>query len=338
LQAQVTRLQAEAEDRPFTYSGVDPNLALQAATYGQRKAEYDFKLENYQQKLDSLAAVVTRSRTDITGYRDRLAYAKTLEQMRKELEKLNVGSKLNTLSAMDTRAEMQRNLDSAEQVAAGAVRDFSAMIAERNGYVQSWHADVAEKLSETIDKLSDARESLNKAQLRRQLVELRADQDATVLSVSKVSVGSVLNSGQQIMSLVPTDAPLEVEANIAANEDGYVHVGDPVAIKFDTFPYMQYGMAHGVVRTISADSFTSQDEQRNPTGSVPTPTSGLAAAGMWYRARITLDRIELHNTPAGFHLIPGMPTSDDILVGKRTVLRYLLGRVAPLVTEGMREP
>jgi HlyD family secretion protein len=33
-----------------------------------------------------------------------------------------------------------------------------------------------------------------------------------------------------------------------------------------------------------------------------------------------------------------MPVTTDILVGKRTVLRYLLGRVIPLTTEAMREP
>lgn len=339
LQAQVARLQAEVDNRPFTYSGLDPNLSLQAAIFAQRQAEFTFKLENYQQKADSLAATVSRSRSDTVSYRERLGYARTLEQMRKELEKLNVGSKLNTLQAMDTKSEMQRNLDASEQATAGALRDLAALIAERNGYVQSWHADVSEKLSDATGKLSDARESLNKAQLRRQLVELRADQDATVLSVSKISVGSVLTAGQQVITLVPTNAPLEVEANIPANEDGFVHVGDPVAIKFDTFPYAQYGMAHGVVRTLSADSFTLQDEQRNPTGSAPPATTGPnGQGGMWYRSRITLDRIELRHTPPGFHLIPGMPVTADILIGKRTVLRYLMGRAVPLATEGMREP
>ena len=189
--------------------------------------------------------------------------------MRRDLERLQVGSKLNTLAATDNRAEMERNLRSAEEMARPGQRDLAAMVAERDGYVQSWHADVSEKLSEATGKLSDARESLNKAQLRRQLVELRADRDATVLTVAKVSVGSVLQSGQQFITLVPADAPLEVEANIAGRDDGFVHVGDPVAIKFDTFPFIQYGLAYGTVRTISADSFTAQDEQRNPTGAVP---------------------------------------------------------------------
>jgi HlyD family secretion protein len=335
LQAQVSRMQAEVENRPFSYSGLDPNMALQAAIYGQRQAEFNFKLENYQQKADSLSATIARSRADVATYSDRLAYAKSLESMRIELEHLNVGSKLNTLSAMDTRAEMAGNLANAQQQAVGGQRDLAALIAERNGYIQNWHSEIADKLTDALGKLSDARESLNKAQLRRQLVELRAERDGTVMAVGKVSVGSVLTAGQQLITLVPTDAPLEVEVNIAGTDDGYVHVGDSVDIKFDTFPYTQYGLAHGIVRIVSPDSFSPMDEQRNPTGSVPVSTQ---SAGVFYRSRITLDQIQLHGTPAGFHLVPGMPVNADIRVGKQTVLRYMLGKTIPLATEGMREP
>jgi hemolysin D len=339
--AQVARMQAEVEDRPFVYSGSDPHLALEAAIFAQRQSEYNYKLEGYRQKADSLSAQVQKARSDVVGYNDRLEVAKNLEKMRNELDRLGVGSKLNTLQAQDTRAEMQRNLDSVIQVGNGAQRDLAALIDERNGYIQSWHADIAEKLAEATSKLSDARESFNKAQLKRQLVELRADQDATVLTVARgVSPGAVLTAGQQFLSLVPANAPLEIEANIPGSEDGYVHIGDTVAIKFDTFPYTQYGMAKGVVRIISPDSFNAQDEQRNPSGSVPVPTPSAATGGsaIWYRARITLDEINLHNTPEGFHLIPGMPVAADILVGKRTVMAYFLGRAMPMVREGMREP
>lgn len=335
LQAQVSRMQAEMENRPFSYSGLDPNMSLQAAIYGQRQAEYNFKLENYSQKIDSLEATLARSRSDIATYGDRLAYAKTLENMRKQLEQLNVGSKINTLSAMDTRAEMAGNLANAVQQSLGAQRDLAAMVAERNGYIQSWHAEIADKLTDTLGKLSDARESLNKAQLRRQLVELRAETDGTVMSVGKVSVGSVLQAGQQLISIVPTDAPLEVEANILGRDDGHVHVGDAVDIKFETFPYTQYGMAHGVVRIVSPDSFNAQEEQRNPTGAVPLPSQ---SADVFYRSRISLDQIQLHDTPPNFHLLPGMPVTADIRVGKQTVLRYMMGKLIPLATEGMREP
>jgi hemolysin D len=335
LQAQVSRMQAEADGRPFAYSGLDPNLSLQAAIYGQRQAEYNFKLENYTQKINGIIAGIAKSNSDAAGFRSRLAVATSVEQMRRDLERLQVGSKLNTLAAMDNRAEMDRNLNNAQETSASMQRDLAALMAERDGYVQSWHADISEKLSDATSKLSDARESLNKAQLRRQLVELRADRDATVLTVARVSVGSVLQSGQQFITLVPADAPLEVEANISGRDDGFVHVGDPVAVKFDTFPFMQYGLAYGAVRTISADSFNGQDEQRNPTGAMPVPTN---SSEPYYRARVAIDRVALHSTPPDFRLMPGMPVTADIKVGKRTVLQYLLGRALPVASEGMREP
>jgi hemolysin D len=338
LQAQVSRMQAEIENRPFTYTGLDPNMAFQASIYGQRQAEFNYKLENYQQKADSLSATIARANADITNFGDRLSYAKTLEQMRKDLERLNVGSKINTLSAMDTRAQMQDSLDNARQQQLGAQRDLAALIAERNGFIQNWHNDIGEKLTDALSKLSDARESLNKAQLHRQLVELRAEQDGTVMTVAKVSVGSVLNPGQEFITLVPTNAPLEIEANIAGSDDGHVSLGDPVDIKFDTFQYSRYGLAHGIVRIVSPDSFSAQNEQRNPTGAVPMPQQAQGAQGVWYRSRITLDQIDLHNTPANFHLSPGMPVTADIRVGKQTLLRYMLGRMIPLAREGMREP
>jgi HlyD family secretion protein len=336
LQAEVTRLQAEADEKPFSYSGLDPSLALQAAIYAQRQAERSFKLENYRQKIDGLKAIAARAAGDQAAYRDRLVVAQDVETMRKSLEKLQVGSRLNSLAATDNRLEIARGLATAIETGESAKRDLGAMIAERDGYVQNWRAQASQTLSEEIRKLSDARESLNKAQLRHKLVELRADRDATVLTLAKVSVGSVLQSGEQLITLVPGDAPLEIEANIAGSDDGFVHVGDPVAIKFDTFPFSQYGMATGTVRVVSADSFTAADQQysRSPSA-VPLSSNSNQP---YYRARIAIDQVALHGVPENFHVTPGMPVTADIKVGKHTILSYLLGRVLPVAQEGMREP
>jgi HlyD family secretion protein len=154
--------------------------------------------------------------------------------------------------------------------------------------------------------------------------------------VAKVSVGSVMQSGQQFVTLVPADAALEIEANIFGRDNGFVHVNDPVAIKFDTFPYSQYGVAEGTVRIVSPDSFTAQSEARNPTSTVPM--AAAAASEAFYRSRISINHVALHDVPAAFRIIPGMPVTADIKVGKRTVLGYLLGLVLPVAQEAMREP
>ena len=245
LEAQVSRLKAEADGTPFVYSGTDANWMLQAAIYGHRKAEFNSKITNYMHRVDELAAMMSRAQSDAAGYRERLAVAQKIEHMRSELQSTNAGSRLNTLLATDARAEMARSLANAQQSAESARLEQQALAAERDGFIRGWQADVGKQLSETSGKATDAREQLNKAKLRRELVELRSEQDAIVQSVAKVSVGSVMQSGQTLITLVPANAPLEVEANISGQENGYVHVRDPVVIKFDTFPYSQYGMCRG---------------------------------------------------------------------------------------------
>ena len=333
LEAEVTRLQAEAAGTPFTYAGTDPDLALQAAIYAQRLSEYQYKLQGYKEKIDGLMAAIERADADATGFRDRLAVATEVERMRRQLEKLQVGSKLNTLAAMDNRAEMERDYLSAIQQAQAASRDLGAQVAERDGFVQSWHADVSQKLADRLSKLSDARQQLRKAELRRQLVVLRADRAGTVLTIAKVSVGAVVQSGEKLITLTPADAPLEIEANILGSDAGYVHLGDKVAIKFATFPYTRYGLAYGTLRLVSSNSFTEMPGQE-ASGAVPPPASGVP----YYRARLSIDKVALHGTPPGFHLTPGMPVEADIKVGRQTVLRYLLEQVLPVANDAMREP
>jgi hemolysin D len=335
LQAEVARMQAEVEQRSFQYSGTDAPVLLQAGIYAQRAAERMSKLEFYRQKIDALASTATRSTADAAAFRERLAVAQAVETMRKKLEALQVGSQLNALIATDSRLEIERSLSTAINTGVSAKAELGAMIAERDAYVQNWRSQIGQALSETSRKLSDARESLNKALLRRELIELRADRNAAVLTIAKVSEGSVLQAGEQLITLVPEDAPLEIEAEIAGRDHGFVHSGAPVAVKFDTFPSTQYGLAHGAVRTISADSFTAQDSTKARTGSAPMNPAG---AQPFYRSRITLDRSMLHDLPAGFHIVPGMPVAADIKVGKRTVMAYLLGRILPVMSEGMREP
>lgn len=335
LRAQVDRLRAEVDDKDFHYSGDEPDMALQAAIFAQKKAEYDYRLRNYQEKINSLIDQIKHANSDAAGFRERVQVARDVEQMRRTLEKQFVGSKLNTLAAMDNTAEMMRNMQGAEQQAQQGARDLGAQIAERDGYVQSWHADISQQLADAAQKLSDARQQLAKAQLRRQLVELRADRDSTVLTVAKVSVGSVLQPGQQLVTLMPDDAPLDIEANIAGKDDGYVSLGDPVAVKFDTFPFTRYGMAHGTLRSVSANSFTGQDDQQATAATVPVPQGSVDP---YYRARISLDKIQLHGVPEGFRITPGMPVEADIKVGKQSILSYMMQRVLPIAKTAMREP
>lgn len=334
LKDEVARLQAQSEGKPYIAIPGDPASAIQASLYTHDQSEFQLKSEGYTQKIDELASSIVRDRADVTAYKGRLSGAIDIENMRKKLEAEGYGTHLNTIQATDTRLQMQSALADAQDNEQAAQRDLAAMQAERDAYIQGWSADIAQKLTDATRKLSDSTQALNKAMLHRELVELHADRDAIVQSIAKVSVGSVVQSGEALFTLVPANASLEIEANVSGNDNGFVHVGDRVSIKFDTFPFAQYGTATGHVRIVSPDSFTAQDESRNPTGAVPATSSSEP----FYRARISVERNGLHGVPPGFRVTPGMPVTADIKVGRRTVLSYLLGRVLPYAQEGMREP
>jgi HlyD family secretion protein len=332
LQAEVDRLDAEAKGRPYLADG-SPASQLQAMIFAQRHAERTAKLESYRQRIDGARAKVAQTVSDIASYAEEYRTAQTKEGMRRQLEQLQIGSKLNTLDAGAQRAEVNRALQGAVASHAAATSELDGLIAERDAYVQQTDSETAQQLTEQGRKLSDVREQQNKARLRRKLVDLRADRDAVVLNVAKVSVGSVVQSGEELITLVPADAPLAIEASIPARDAGFVQPGNAAVIKFDTFPYATYGTAAGTLRTVSADSFGGPQDGHDRAG-----RSGGQDGPAYFRGGVSMDEMKLHGLPVGFHMTPGMPVTADIKVGQRTVLAYLLSRAVPTLTEGMREP
>ena len=330
FQPEVERLTAEATDQPYRPTTADAATAVQAALYGQRQAQYRSQIDSFTQRIDGLQAQLVRAQGDVKAFSQRLAIAAEVESKRKELERLQIGSQMNRLLAEDLRVEMERNLADAASQAERATHDLQQMMADRTSFEQQWKAQVNQELHERSRSLTNAQEALRKATLRHELVELRAEQDAVVLTIAKVSVGAVMQSGDQFISLVPLASPLEVEARIPGADAGYVQDGQKVVIKFDTFPYVQYGVARGSVRTISADSFVGAGETQRDASLAQTPP--------FYKTRIAIDEVRMHDVPGGFHLKPGMPVTADVKVGQRNILAYLFARTMPIGLEGMREP
>lgn len=336
--AEIDRLTAEAAGTDYRPDLDNPASTSEAARFMRRQAEFKAKIQNYTQQIASLKSDLLGFQASAAMYAGRVRLAGDVRNMREELQRDQVGSRLSSLSAQDDLMEMQRSQLTAQQSAAGAQGKLSAMTAEEQGFIQNWKAQVYQDLTEAQHKYYEAKGDLDKAVLRQSLVVMRAQADAVVLTIAKVSVGSVLNPASQFITLVPLDAPLEVEAKLKGDESGYVKLGDPALIKFATFSYTQYGGAHATVRTVSADSFTKDNNAQPGSASAPASDNQGGSTDTFYRIRLRVDGYTLHGVPNYFHPTPGMPVTADIKVGKRTILRYLLSTVLPVATEGMREP
>jgi HlyD family secretion protein/hemolysin D len=75
------------------------------------------------------------------------------------------------------------------------------------------------------DRVSAARESLEKAQRRIDLQTLRAPIDGTVQQMHVATLGSVVTPAQQLLSIAPDDDQVEVEAVLENRDTGFVSKG-----------------------------------------------------------------------------------------------------------------
>ena len=333
LSAKAARLEAQTSGGDYVPDQSNSHAALEASIFNQKASEYKSSLQDYDQKIDQLRNQIAGDNAQATYYRQRLGIAADVEGMRQKLQDLQVGSKVSTMLARDTRLTMAASLANAESDAAQASSKLAAQQAERETFVQHWNGVNSQDLADTRRKLVQAQQEYAKATLHNQLVVLTAPRDAVVLSVAKISVGSVVTSAEPLFQLVPIDAPLSVEADISGIDSGYVRSGDEVTVKFDTLPFLQYGGARGVVRMISADSFSPEATPQEGSSTLPNRPHTL-----YYKGYISLDKLMLHDTPPGFRLMPGMPLTADVKVGTRSILAYFITKILPVAYGSMHEP
>jgi hemolysin D len=329
LDAEIARCKAEISRKPFhSPQPDDPGAAiyvnLQQSYYTERQAQYNSQLEADNQQIAQTQATITKLQNDQARYADRAKIANDIEAMRAELEAAKFGSRLNLLEATDQHLEILRNVEFDHNSLAESEHQLDAAISNRDAFVQQWLSQVSQELLTARNTRDAAREQLAKALKHSDLVRLNAPDDAVVLKLAKLSVGSVLKEGDALINLAPLRSPVEVEAHIAARDIGFIRVGDPATLKLDAFNFVEHGTAEGKIRAISDGSFTIDDN-----GNTVDP---------YYKARIEITSVQLKEVPKGFRLIPGMTLTADIQVGTRSVFMYLIRGVVRGVGEAMREP
>lgn len=184
----------------------------------------------------------------------------------------------------------------------------------------------AETRRQTLDRLHKAEQTaaglaqeLAKAENRRRHLRLTAPVDGTVQQLAVHTVGGVVTPAQPLLVVVPRGQPLEVEALVANKDIGFVHAGQAVQVKVETFPYTKYGTLAGMVSQVSSDAI--QDEK----------------LGLVYAARVRLDRHTIRAEGKSVNLSPGMAVTVEVKTGKRRVIEYFLSPLLQYQDESLRE-
>lgn len=328
-EAAVTRLQAEKDGT--VYHPTTPNAyeALQQSIFQQRQNEYHSSLADFDAQIRNAEATIARLQHDAATYRERRKIAADLEDMNLTLQRQGWNSKMKTLAATDHRIEVDRLLSEALNQIKENQESISSLQAQRAVYIERWRSETGKDLVTARNTRDEAEQDLVKVRKLRDLVNVEAPEDAIVLKVGKASAGSVSGSdgsslSDPLFTLARLDSPLEAELFVESRDIGFIRPGDPVGIKLDAYRFTKHGTAKGVVKTISEGSFTTDVNNQ------PRPP--------YFKVRVTLTDVRLRNVPDTFRLIPGMTLTGDIIVGKRSIMSYLVEGALRTGSEAMREP
>jgi HlyD family secretion protein len=331
------RIDAELAEQPFVIEAADPAALAHeiAAQYKANRSALDAALAEERSALlkaraefASAQQVQSKLSEILPHYRDQ---DRAFEKLAKDgfLGSIMAGDKKRERVEKEQELKTQGHL--IESARASIAQSEKKLAQIESGYRRQLYTERNE-IQGAVDKLA---QEVAKQAHRQDLLELRATQDSVVKDLATHSIGTVVQPGTVLLTLVPKSDTLRAEVWVSNKDIGFVRQGQPVKLKFAAFPFQKYGLVEGRVEHVSADSADSNATGAN--GAAGNDQGNARKQPLAYKALITLRRMHLEMDGERFVLGAGMQTSAEIMLGTRTVMEYLLSPVRKAWSEAARE-
>ena len=199
------------------------------------------------------------------------------------------------------------------------------LLAEREQLVsmleqhQQERENLVQRQIEIQDQINNSEKELEQILTQIQKTVIRATATGNILKLDLRNPGQVVNSGSAIAQIAPSDTPLVIKARVTAADISKVFVCDAkkvvdcqkgkVKMRFSSYPYPDYGILNGAVRSITADAILPQDN-------ITTES--------YYEITIEPEKLFLQKDLQQYPLQPGMEVVADIIAEEESVLRLIL--------------
>jgi hemolysin D len=223
------------------------------------------------------------------------------------------------LEIEQARIEAHKERDVQANRAEALTAALSTIDQRRRQLQAQYEARWLHDLAEVEVGLAIADQEIVKAERRMDLQRLVAPVDGAVQELAVHTIGGVVTPAQALMRIVPDEDAIQIEAWIANKDVGFVHAGQAVEIKIETFPFTRYGTIDGELLGISADAVP--DERR----------------GLIYAAQVRLAQDTLRVDGRIVKLTAGMAASVEIKLGRRRLVEFLLAPLLRYRDEAARE-
>jgi hemolysin D len=290
-----------------------------------------------QQKLaESQSVVATIAKIDAT-----LPLVEEEASVRQKAMAIQYGNRIAYLDAQTKLVDQQNERVVQEHKTVEITAARQALEQQIEQTKAAYEHQVLNDLSDAEKKAAEFSQDLIKADQKTDERILRSPIDGTVQQLVLYTVGGVVTPAQQLMSIVPTDSRLEVEAMVSNRDIGFVSPGQQAEVKIDTFNFTRYGLLQGKVVSVSQDAIV-RDKPSQKAGN-PKPAGALSDSSepegqeLSYSAWISLDETRMQIEDKMVNLAPGMAVTVEIKTGQRRLIEYVMSPLLRYRQESLRE-
>lgn len=325
LEAKAARLRAEATGKQFTV----------LKTYGSHYEQeaYARELELYHNRILQLRTSkniveqqIIQANTELTdAYTQEIQLKNSHSLLQKEIDMTMPLVRQGYASEVDL-LKIQRELNDTfgKLKAVGhSIPKYQSVISEAGQKIkeaeQKFSNEAQESLNDVLAKISQMDSSKTAIKDKVTRTSIRSPVNGTISELLVATIGEVVQPGSDIIKIVPNDDSLVLETKILPSDIGFIYPGLKTKVKFTAYDFSIYGGLDGVVEKISADTIT--DDKGNS----------------FYIVRIKTDKNHLGSPADPLYLMAGMMATVDIVVGKHSVLEYLVKPIIKAREMALRE-
>ncbi len=330
---QLRRVDAEFSGGPFVSKPGDPS-----ELFAQVGAQLRARRQSHLDALAEEAAAADKARHDLqVAQETETKLARSLPMHREQAEgwdtlaKEGFAGKLLALERKRQWLEAEQELK-AQNAQVESLRATIAQSGRRTAQLQStYRRTLLDERAEAQADLERLAQESKRQSVRQDQLELRAPAAGVIKELATHTVGTVVQPGTVLMTVVPRSEAVQAEVWIDQVDAGFVREQLAAQVKVATFPFQKYGMVGGRVRHLSPDASDA------PAGAASAEPRTAFGGTSGYRALIALDSSHLERDGQRLDLAPGMQVSAEIHLGTRSVMEYLLSPVQKTVLEAGRE-
>lgn len=272
----------------------------------QRIEQLKEQIKGFQAQVASTSRQLALIAEEVKGKEEleRKGYLPRPELWRMERMEAEIHGKRGEYIAAISRAEQQ--IGEAEIQLLTLDADRADQIANQLDQIRNELATVEERLLASEDILN------------RTVVA--APVSGTVVNLKFKTESGVVQRGEPILDIVPSDDVLLIDARVSPIDIDVVHVGLSAQVQLLAFSSRSTPRVKGVVRSVSADRLVDE-HTRQP----------------YYLARVEVDREELKRIAPQVELVSGMPADVLIVTGEQTMVQYLFRPFLDALWRSLRE-